>query len=921
MKTKKSIRFANLKPIFLVLLFIFNINIIFGQNPPTSNDATVSTLEDNDKVFNESDFPYNDINNHPLAQIWITASAANGTLYYDENNNNIIDPGEAISFSMLGKIIFASDIPKLKFRPLSNENGLGYYFFDFKVHDKEDGYSAAHTMTIDVTSVNDAPSFMMLGSSLLEVDEDCGPQSINPFALMISAGPPDEDGQYLTFHLSDNDLFFVQPEVDAATGTLTFTPAPDAYGTANIQIHLEDDGGIANGGDNSSATVNFTITINPVNDPPTSADNTVTTYENSNYTFTLDDFYFEDIDEGIFTLIKVTKIPGKGDLWVDSDGNGIIDNGETALNDNSTVSVSDIGFAKLKYKPDADENGTLYTAFKFQVYDGKDFSISYNMEINIDPVNSEPYFTAGPSQFIFKSSEAQTVQAWATGISPGAPDETGQTLTFHLTADNESMFSVQPEVDEETGTLTYTPASDADGTANIEIYLTDDGGTANGGDDSSSVQNFSIMIIGTPLWGRQDENTILLNQNDNVGIGTNTPEQSLHIFKENDISGEYENASLRIHNYYTSEGPTLMVQPHQLWDLISDKQKLKLNFGVGEEGNPNPETETKFTFSNNAMMGIGTDIPEKQLHITNENEPTIRLERKAEDGGIGFMPTSWDLRSDGSNFNFDYTTGDNYYPSKIKFSSGGKIEADQLNIGNGNFIVDEYNVGIGTTSPSKKLEVIENSSDWATYIYNSNATGKGLKVKSGYSSQSGAVILQLQDVESTVRFKVLSNGNVGIGTSDPQAPLHIFNNDTEIFKVNSNGNLFISNNVGIGTDDPQAPLHIKNGSTELFKLNNNGYLYIRELIVQASNSFPDYVFAPEYKPMPLKELEQYIKVNRHLPEVPSALQVAEEGIKVGEMNTLLLKKIEELTLYVIEQQRLIEAQQVQIDEMKKYIQE
>jgi hypothetical protein len=80
-------------------------------------------------------------------------------------------------------------------------------------------------------------------------------------------------------------------------------------------------------------------------------------------------------------------------------------------------------------------------------------------------------------------------------------------------------------------------------------------------------------------------------------------------------------------------------------------------------------------------------------------------------------------------------------------------------------------------------------------------------------------------------------------------------------------------------------------------------------IVVTLSDWPDYVFAPDYVLPDLSEVEACIKASGHLPEVPSAAEVEAEGVKVGEMNALLLKKVEELTLYIIELQK-------QIDELK-----
>jgi hypothetical protein len=119
-----------------------------------------------------------------------------------------------------------------------------------------------------VTAVNDTPSFTKGGNQTSL--EDAGAQTVNPWATAISAGPADEAGQTLAFTVSNdnNALFSAQPAV-AANGTLTYTAAPNAFGSATVTLFLKDNGGTDNGGDDTSDPQTFTITITPVNDAPT----------------------------------------------------------------------------------------------------------------------------------------------------------------------------------------------------------------------------------------------------------------------------------------------------------------------------------------------------------------------------------------------------------------------------------------------------------------------------------------------------------------------------------------------------------------------------------------------------------------------------------------------------------------------------
>ncbi len=116
--------------------------------------------------------------------------------------------------------------------------------------------------------------------------------------------------------------------------------------------------------------------------------------------------------------------------------------------------------------------------------------------IAIVPVNDAPSFVKGANQSVLSTAGAQTVTGWATGISAGPANESTQSVTFQVTNySNAALFTVPPSVASD-GTLTYTPAPAAGGSATITLRITDNGGTSNGGVDASATQSFVITVVG-----------------------------------------------------------------------------------------------------------------------------------------------------------------------------------------------------------------------------------------------------------------------------------------------------------------------------------------------------------------------------------------------------------------------------------------
>jgi hypothetical protein len=228
-----------------------------------ATDNGVPPLFDNGNIT----INVNNVNDAPVAVADTNTVAEEGTLTVAAPGVLANDTDEDVPHTLTA-VLNAGPVHAQSFA--LNANGsynytpvVNYVGSDVFTYHANDGTldSNVVSVTITITPVNDPPSFTSGGA--VSSPEDT-PYSA-PWATAISPGPPDEAGQTLTFNVSNNNnpLFSVQPAI-AANGTLSFTPAPNANGVANVTVTLSDNGG----GANTSAPVNFTITITSVNDAP-----------------------------------------------------------------------------------------------------------------------------------------------------------------------------------------------------------------------------------------------------------------------------------------------------------------------------------------------------------------------------------------------------------------------------------------------------------------------------------------------------------------------------------------------------------------------------------------------------------------------------------------------------------------------------
>jgi len=254
---------------------------------------------------------------------------------------------------------------------------------------------------------------------------------------------------------------------------------------------------------------------------------------------------------------------------------------------------------------------------------------------------------------------------------------------------------------------------------------------------------------------------------------------------------------------------------------------------------------------------------------------------------FGYGPRIYFLGNSDDFFISHYNSGGNQ--SEFRFSIGDDFQAeDKFAIGvtyagdnqwyDRMVVQGDGNVGIGTSNPDQKLTI---KGGGIGFDYNSAD-------KKLYSPQDGELEWMTNQGAGYHGFAVSHQG------------------ERRVY-LNVLGDSYINGgNLGIGTTSPKE------------KLSVNGKIRAHEIKVEATN-WPDYVFQKEYSLSPLSEVEKYINTNGHLPEIPSALEVQKEGIALGELNNTLLKKIEELTLHLIEQNKSILKQNEKLVEQDKRI--
>ncbi len=546
---------------------------------PTTDNSSVTFDEDNTFTFSSASFPFTDPGpgNTIFASVTVLTLPALGTLWLDANDNNVLGAGEAVAANA---IIASSDLSKLKYTPVANGNGSPYTTFTFNVRDAANGISDFATMTINVTPVadsptittifadtikledqafsrtvtlsdpdgvynnvagafsasssvaglvtfsysgtnasrtltitpvadknggptvitvsyqdpegnsvsktfeltitpvNDAPSYT-IGSNQ-NVDEDAGLVSVSGWATLIQKGPStatDESSQNIGFRLTavNPALFTTQPAV-SSTGVLTYTLAPQAFGSTKVAIRLGDNGGVANGGVanggvDSSAIDSFTITISNINDAPSfamGADQTV------------------NEDSGVRTVANWATAISAGPGETETLSFTVTNNNNSLFSAQPAISST----GTLTFTPAANANGTATVSVILS--DGSLISSTETFTITVNSVNDAPGYTSGSNVTVLEDAAAYS-NGWASSISKGPANETSQNVAFTVTNNNAALFATAPAISS-TGVLTFTLKANQNGVATVTVRFKDDGGAAIPSIDSVAARTFTITV-------------------------------------------------------------------------------------------------------------------------------------------------------------------------------------------------------------------------------------------------------------------------------------------------------------------------------------------------------------------------------------------------------------------------------------------
>jgi hypothetical protein len=327
-----------------------------------------------------------------------------------------------------------------------------------------------------VLPVNDPPTLAPIGG--LALAEDAGQR--DDLRAGIGTGAFNETEPLTVRAISSNPALVPHPVVNyaspSASGVLLLTIVGDRSGLATITVTVDDGQPL-----NHSTSRTFDVVVHSVNDAPAFA-------------------------AGPSLVILEDSGPQTFAAWASAISAGPPDEAAQALTFTTTTdnealfstqpAVTPDGTLTFETAPDANGEATVTVLLRDNggtSGGGVDSSPAQTFTIRVTPVNDAPTFAILGDQSVIQDAGPQVLRKFAHPISPGAENESNQNVTFIVTTDKSALFAVSPQISKD-GTLSFVPRPEASGTATVTVRLRDDGGTANGGVDTSAVKTFRIAV-------------------------------------------------------------------------------------------------------------------------------------------------------------------------------------------------------------------------------------------------------------------------------------------------------------------------------------------------------------------------------------------------------------------------------------------
>jgi hypothetical protein len=307
-------------------------------------------------------------------------------------------------------------------------------------------------------------------------------------------------------------------------------------------------------------------------------------------------------------------------------------------------------------------------------------------------------------------------------------------------------------------------------------------------------------------------------------------------------------------------------------------------------------------------VGVGINAPTAKLHLFNQydvNQPTaLKM----------FYQGTWGTPAYASSFRFiDLNSTESGKVLQVN-GTGIGIGYDPPAWSSPDKLYISGNVGIGTNVLSAKFTVYNSAPLGSTAKNNILLSSVSSIAGTGNNFKNNLWIVRNAAGSDWVTARLHDGISIDGSFGNPQTDTRTWwerdpNQDVQSWGTSGNAYMsIIQGNVAIGTTDPKGN-----------KLAVNGSVIATSVTVKLYANWADYVFKPDYHLPTLTDVKTYIDQNHHLPEIPSEQEVAKNGINLGEMNKLLLKKVEELTLYLIEKDKKEKEQDIRIEKLEKII--